>query len=230
MGTTELIAVLQQGFSSFVIRWHKVRVPTVLFIGSVGVLGVGVGLWQLRQLSKQDLFGSCPDQPSSGESVASRIETESNVAREATVFVDVSGAVNFPGVYEVPTSSRVNTVISLAGGFSAVANKQFIHTVLNLAKPVSDASKIYVPLESENFEGRLAVTDVPTKDANEKQVSTKVSLNTASQEALDALPGIGEKRAQDIVAGRPYQSVDELVEREIVSESLFKQIEKLVDL
>lgn len=38
----------------------------------------------------------------------------------------------------------------------------------------------------------------------------EVNINTATQEQLEGLPGIGPKKAQAIIAGRPYNSVDDL--------------------
>lgn len=38
-----------------------------------------------------------------------------------------------------------------------------------------------------------------------------VNINTASQEQLETVPGIGPTRAAQIIAGRPYKSVDEIV-------------------
>lgn len=41
--------------------------------------------------------------------------------------------------------------------------------------------------------------------------SLRVNINTATQQELETLPGIGPARANQIIAGRPYASVDDLV-------------------
>ncbi len=41
--------------------------------------------------------------------------------------------------------------------------------------------------------------------------SLVVNINTATQAQLETVPGIGPARAVQIIAGRPYESVDELV-------------------
>ena len=57
-----------------------------------------------------------------------------------------------------------------------------------------------------------------------------IGLNTGSQQALSALPGIGRSRARAIIGGRPYSSVAELADRKIVSARAYKAIRARVDL
>lgn len=52
----------------------------------------------------------------------------------------------------------------------------------------------------------------------------KIDINTASEEELATLHGIGEARARAIVAGRPYKAKDELARRKIVPRSVYDRI------
>lgn len=54
--------------------------------------------------------------------------------------------------------------------------------------------------------------------------SRVLDINTATASELDALPGIGKKRAQAIISHRPYKSKDELVSRKVIPETTYNQI------
>ncbi len=55
-----------------------------------------------------------------------------------------------------------------------------------------------------------------------------VDLNTASPQELESLPGIGKKGAQDILAARPFQSVDDLRKVKGIGDVKFQKLQPLV--
>ena len=55
-----------------------------------------------------------------------------------------------------------------------------------------------------------------------------VNLNTASKSELDTLWGVGEKRAEDIINGRPYKNVEEVIEKGVLPETIVERNKELL--
>jgi competence protein ComEA len=138
----------------------------------------------------------------------------SEITKEASlIFIHLEGEVQNPGVYEMPPGSRLNDLLTRAGGLSVQADREWVSQNLNLAQKLSDGAKIIIPTKGE-------VKNL-TSSTN---LSKKININQASLSQLDTLAGIGEKRGQDIINGRPYQVIEELLTRKIISESIFEKI------
>jgi len=127
------------------------------------------------------------------------------VSTAETVVVHVTGAVDRSGVYSLPVHSRVVDAVDAAGGLSPDAQADAI----NLAAVVADAQRVYVPRLGEPVS---AVAGVGSAAMGEP--AGPIDLNTATEEQLDDLPGVGPATAAAIVAYRdqhgPFGSVDDL--------------------
>jgi len=133
----------------------------------------------------------------------------------AGMTVDVAGAVIHPGVYRLPPGSRFTDALAAAGGLSASADRNWVSRHLNLAQNITDGIKIYILGVGENTANNTSSTST-TGNTDSANITNPISINNASLSDLDTLWGVGESRAQAIVAGRPYGSIEELVTRKIL--------------
>ena len=186
----------------------------------LGVLGVAAaaiaGWWALRPPAGPDpaeilpMAGTVP--------IPTPAPPPSSVAEPVRIVVDVAGAVVRPGVHELPASSRVADAVDAAGGFTADADR----VRLNLAEPLLDGSRVWVPAVGEPSGPDLvpvitgSAGRTTESGADRGAGSEMVDINIADADALEALPGIGPSLASAIVEHRgrngPFASVDELIE------------------
>jgi len=166
-------------------------------------------------------------------------ETVSNI-KTGSVTVYVCGAVNAPGVYELPAGSRMVDAADAAGGLRDDAGAEYI----NLAAKLSDGRKVYFPTAAEVEEALEAGDDTystevnittntidPTESNSENgsaATTDMVDINSASKETLMTLPGIGQSKADKIIAYREqnggFSSIEDLMLVGGIKEGLFNKV------
>jgi competence protein ComEA len=138
---------------------------------------------------------------------------------EPEIFVDVTGAVNKPGVYTLTGKSRVIDAIKAAGDSAPGADL----STINLARVLSDGEQIYVDSTVVNSAGVRVSKAVHTGPIN---------INRATAHQLDALDGIGPVIAQRIIDYRKingsFLSIDDLQKVSGIGAAKFAQIKSKV--
>lgn len=138
-------------------------------------------------------------------------------------YVHVCGEVVHPGVYRLAEGQRVFEAVELAGGFTDKAADAF----LNLAEPVFDGMKVEVPDKERALE-LSAGADEQGQGFPAGADAGKVNLNTATREELMTLRGIGQAKAEDILAYRKqhgrFEKIEEIMNVPGIKEAAFQKI------
>lgn len=143
---------------------------------------------------------------------------------QALIYVYVCGYVQSPGVYTLTEGDRMYQAIEMAGG---VLEEGDI-TQMNLAKPLSDGQRIYVPSAVE------AETLVETEDGVLSENDGTININQATRDELTTLSGIGESKADAILSYRqeygPFKSTDELMNVPGIKEGTYMKIKDRISI
>ena len=144
----------------------------------------------------------------------------------ATIVVYICGSVQSPGVYELPAGSRVCDGLKAAGGFSENADEKRI----NLAGILCDGDMVFFPEVGEALaEG---ASDYITSAEPGSTAGAPININTAGEQALCTLPGIGSSKAQAIIRYREehgsFKDIKEIMNVNGIGENLFAQIKDLI--
>ena len=138
---------------------------------------------------------------------------------EPEIFVDVTGAVNNPGVYTLTGKSRVIDAIKAAGDSAPGADL----STINLARVLNDGEQIYVDSTVVNSNGVRVSKAVR---------SGPININRATARQLDALDGVGPVIAQRIVDYRKlngsFLTIDDLQKVSGIGAAKFAQIKAKV--
>ena len=164
-----------------------------------------------RKESKEDGIASEPDRESS------------------RIYIHLCGAVRKPAVYKVEAGARLVDVISLAEGLTEDAAGEY----MNQAMLVEDGQRIYIPTKDEVEELTPNAFIVGEGDSGRKESNPElIDINRANARELMELPGIGESKAESIIAYRnangEFSDTTELMSVPGIKEGLFGQMKDYI--
>lgn len=154
---------------------------------------------------------------------ASEVTEESSEAQgteenRQMIFVYLCGAVQNPGVYEIPEGTRLFEVLKLAGGMTADA----YDSSLNQAEKLNDGQLIRVLTRDE------AASEREENNPSGDKADPRVNINTADEAELTTITGIGSSRAQAIIAWREehgsFKTIEDIMNVNGIKQGLFSRI------
>ena len=200
----------------------------------IGIAVIGVLFWMKKDnstvdnsnmLEKTEQSGSLSNSSSASNSNIQPTTTTQSSAQSKTITCDITGAVKHQGVYTLKNGARLQELIDAAGG--AKQNAQL--KAVNRAILLKDQDKIHIPYRGEKVDTASA-----TSTTNESSISSsntsdrnvdKINLNTASAQDLQKLNGIGQKKAEQIIAYREqngqFKKIEDLTQVSGIGEKTF---------
>lgn len=175
-----------------------------------------IGLYACQNQETECYILGTQTQDFLSESDSATEEQTEEMTQNLICVVYVCGCVAKEGVYELPADARLMDAIEAAGGMLNEADSK----ALNLAEPVYDAMKIYVPKIGEEPMAEAAKQD------------GLLDLNQASLEELMTLPGIGKSKAESIIAYREehggFQTMDEIMQIPGIKDGVYQKIKEKI--
>lgn len=199
----------------------KWRIPLLIGLGIVqGLIIIGLVFSNQKSAQTENTDEWLLEMQSESESIFQEPEEQEPVFW----VVDVKGAVTNPGIYEVAKNMRVQNAIDLAGGLLQNAETRHI----NFAQHVTDQMLLYIPAVGEE------IVDIPYTQPNSPvaEGTSKININTATDLELQALPGIGEKKALQIINYRTengsFSTIEELMEVSGIGQKTFDTLKESI--
>jgi len=154
--------------------------------------------------------------------------TISPAAAGLNIVVEVAGAVQNPGVFEMKAGERIFEALALAGGLAGEADREWVEKNINKSEKLKDGQKIYIYRVGEERNREI------DEKINSGEVKGLVSLNQATQSELESLPGVGPVMAGKIINYREenggFRNVEEVKLVAGIGDKLYEGIKDLISL
>ena len=153
------------------------------------------------------------------------VSIQKDNTKETKIFIDIKGAVKHPNVYEMSSSNRVIDALNKAEVLKDADLSQ-----LNLSEKLVDQKLIYVPKKGENsmkIDSQQAALNSSDVKINTNQ---PLNLNSATEEQLKNIPGIGPSKAKDILNYREknngFNSINDLMKIKGFGKKTFEKLKE----
>ena len=156
---------------------------------------------------------------------------------EGKIVVHITGAVQKKGILVLQEGARIADAIDSAGGSTEAADLDEV----NLAYVLQKEKKIYIPSKEDKakLENKAYITSESGNNVIIQTVSTeknggngKVNINTATQNELENLPGIGPSIASRIIEYREqngkFNKIEDLQNVKGIGDAKFNNIKEYV--
>lgn len=159
--------------------------------------------------------------------------TPGPTATPKPISVYINGAVQSPGIYEIPPESRLELLLEMAGGLTQVAYEPGV----NLALLLQDGQQVYIRTNEEVATNAQTGANVGLESSGTITESTagsaaKINLNTAKKEELEEIPGVGPSTADKILAYRedngPFTLIEDIMNVSGIGEAKFDKMKDAI--
>ncbi|TYS10632.1 ComEA family DNA-binding protein [Bacillus subtilis] len=161
----------------------------------------------------------------STETENTEVKQEAVKDENDTIVIDIKGAVQHPGVYEMRTGDRVSQAIEKAGGTGEQADEMQV----NLAELLQDGTVVYIPKKGEETTMQQGSGGAVKSDGGKE---APVNINTATLEELQGISGVGPSKAEAIIAYREengrFQTIEEITKVSGIGEKSLEKIKSSI--
>ena len=153
---------------------------------------------------------------------------EENIIKEEAkkvIAVHIIGEINKPGIVELEEGARVIDAIKKAGGTTEKADLAQI----NLAYILKDGQKIYIP----NTEDNDKKIEYNTANIENNIKEEKININTADEDELQRLPGVGASTAAKIIKYREengsFRKIEDIQNVKGIGEAKYNDLKEQIE-